>query len=149
MFRPYLGPSSGGTTVCIQQFVPIIIFIWLSVVVVGFEQSNQDNRQSSKKNKYQLLYTYGCTSLWLALIRPKHVEFDEIYTKIKLCRKLVFLCKRTVKKYRVWIHKNHILLVHKFLVLSIFIKSYTVFFTCPLLQLILPFYTVHSFFRYF
>ena len=26
-------------------------------------QSNQDNRQSSKNNnKYQLLYTYGCTS---------------------------------------------------------------------------------------
>ena len=26
-------------------------------------QSNQDNRQSSKKNNnYQLLYTYGCTS---------------------------------------------------------------------------------------
>ena len=32
----------------------------LSVVLVGLEQSNQDNRQSSKKNnKYQLLYTYG------------------------------------------------------------------------------------------
>ena len=34
--------------------------------LVGLElqfHSNQDNRQSSKKNnKYQLLYTYGCTS---------------------------------------------------------------------------------------
>ena len=29
--------------------------------------NNQDNRQSSKKNnKYQLLYTYGCTSWWWA-----------------------------------------------------------------------------------
>ena len=28
-------------------------------------QSNQDNTQSSKKNnKYQFLYTYGCTSWW-------------------------------------------------------------------------------------
>jgi len=26
MFRKYLGPSSGGTTVCIQQFVFIILF---------------------------------------------------------------------------------------------------------------------------
>ena len=26
MFRAYLGPSSGGTTVCIQQLVLIIIF---------------------------------------------------------------------------------------------------------------------------
>jgi len=32
-----------------------------------------------KDNKYQLLYTYGCTSWWWALIRPKHVEIDEIY----------------------------------------------------------------------
>jgi hypothetical protein len=30
-------------------------------------QSNQDNRQSSKKNnKYQLLYVYRCTSWWWA-----------------------------------------------------------------------------------
>ena len=57
-FRAYLGPSVGGTTLCIRQLV-LIIFI----VLVGLEQSNQDNRQSSKKNnKYQLLYTYGCTS---------------------------------------------------------------------------------------
>jgi len=45
MFRLYLGPSSGGTTVCIQQLV-LIIFRGMSVVLVGFE-SNQYNRQSS------------------------------------------------------------------------------------------------------
>jgi hypothetical protein len=62
MFRAYLGQSSGGTTVCIQQLVFIILFRLLSVVVFGLE-SNQDSRHSSKKNnKYQLLYTYGCTS---------------------------------------------------------------------------------------
>jgi hypothetical protein len=55
MFRAYLGPSSGGTTVCIQQLV-LILFKWLSVVLDGLEQ---DNRASSKKNKYQLLYPYG------------------------------------------------------------------------------------------
>jgi len=66
MFRAYLGPSSGGTTVCIQQLVLIIIFRWVSVVRVGF-QPNTDNRQSSNKNyKYQLLYTYSCTSWWWA-----------------------------------------------------------------------------------
>ena len=33
------------------------------LVQVGLFQSDQDNRHSSKKsNKYQLLYTYGCTS---------------------------------------------------------------------------------------
>jgi hypothetical protein len=46
-------------------------------------QSNQDNRQSSKKdNKYQLLYTYSCTSWWWVWIRPKHVEVDEMYWEI-------------------------------------------------------------------
>jgi len=50
MYRAYLGPSSRGTAVCIQQLV-------LSA------KSKQDNRQSSKKNnKYQLLYTYSFTS---------------------------------------------------------------------------------------
>jgi hypothetical protein len=37
MFRAYLGPSTGGTTVCIQQFVLIILVRWLSVVLVGLE----------------------------------------------------------------------------------------------------------------
>jgi hypothetical protein len=35
MFGAYLGPSSGGTTICIQQFVLIILFRLLSVVLVG------------------------------------------------------------------------------------------------------------------
>jgi hypothetical protein len=40
MFRVYLGPSSGGTTMCIQQLVLIIAFRWLSVVLVGFIESS-------------------------------------------------------------------------------------------------------------
>jgi len=41
----------------------VLVGLELSVVLVGF-QSNQDKRESSKKNsKYQLLYTYGCTSV--------------------------------------------------------------------------------------
>jgi len=43
MFRAYLDPSSGGKTVCIQQFVLIILSRWLSVVLVRFFQCNQDN----------------------------------------------------------------------------------------------------------
>jgi hypothetical protein len=62
MFRAYLGPSSGGTTVCVQKLVLIILFRWLSIVLFGL-----DNRQSSKKNnKYQFLYTHGCASWWWA-----------------------------------------------------------------------------------
>jgi len=52
IFWAYLGPSSGGITVFIPQ---LGLIRWLSVVPVGLEQSNRDNRQSSKNNKYQLL----------------------------------------------------------------------------------------------
>jgi len=41
MFRAYLGPSSGGTTVFMQQLVLIILFRWLSVVLVGLKFSIQ------------------------------------------------------------------------------------------------------------
>jgi hypothetical protein len=37
MFQAYLGPSSGGTTECIQQLVLVILFRCLSVVLVGLE----------------------------------------------------------------------------------------------------------------
>jgi len=37
MFRAYLGPSSGGTTIYIQQLVLIILFRRLSVVLVRLE----------------------------------------------------------------------------------------------------------------
>ena len=37
VFRAYLGPSSGGTSVSIQQFVLIILFRLLSVVLIGLE----------------------------------------------------------------------------------------------------------------
>jgi len=39
MFRAYPGPSSEGTTVCIQQLVLIILFRLLSLVLVGLECS--------------------------------------------------------------------------------------------------------------
>ena len=54
MFRPCLGPSSGSTIVCIQQFVHIILFRWLPVVVVGL-------KQFQSINEYFTLYTlsYG------------------------------------------------------------------------------------------
>jgi len=52
MFRAYLGPSSGGTTICTQQLVLIILF-YMIVCCPGWTgiYSNQDNRQSSKNNK--------------------------------------------------------------------------------------------------
>ena len=46
MFRAYLGSSSGGTTVCIQQLVLIILFRRLSAVLVGLELQVQYNQDS-------------------------------------------------------------------------------------------------------
>jgi ABC-type transporter Mla maintaining outer membrane lipid asymmetry ATPase subunit MlaF len=40
MFRAYVGPSSGGKTVCIQQLVLIILFRRLYVVLVGLDWNN-------------------------------------------------------------------------------------------------------------
>jgi len=42
----------------------LFLVYFVNLYMVGLElQSNQDNRQSSKKdNKYQLLYTYGYNS---------------------------------------------------------------------------------------
>jgi hypothetical protein len=37
LFRVYLGPSSGGTTVCIQHWVLVFVFRRLSVVLVELE----------------------------------------------------------------------------------------------------------------
>jgi hypothetical protein len=58
-FGRIYSPSSGGTTVCIQKLVLIVLFRWLCVVL--------EHRLSSKKNKYQLLCIYGCTSWWWAI----------------------------------------------------------------------------------
>jgi len=48
-FWAYLGPSSGGTTVCIQQLVYIILFSCLSVVLVGLELNPTRTKDSYLK----------------------------------------------------------------------------------------------------
>ena len=105
MFRAYLVPSSGGTTVCIQQLVLIIHFCLLS---------NQDNKQSSKKNNWYLLFFPVCcptrttdshlkriisTNCCIHTVVPpddgprytQNMQRLTKYTKNKLCIKLVFL----------------------------------------------------------
>jgi len=77
MFRAYLGPSSRGTTVCIQQLVVIILCRRLSVVLVGIISTNccintvvpPDDGPRYARNMYRLTK----------------------YTKNKLCIKMVFL----------------------------------------------------------
>ena len=72
MFRVYLGPSSGGTTICIQQSVLIILLRRLSVVLVGFQRVHV----VLKHNMYQLLYICNILPDVGLQICPKHVEVD-------------------------------------------------------------------------
>jgi len=45
MFRSYLGPTSGGTTVCIQQ---LVLIVWLSFVLVGLELCSNPTRTKDR-----------------------------------------------------------------------------------------------------
>jgi hypothetical protein len=58
MFRAYLGSSSGGTNVCIQQLVLIVLFRWLSVVLVGLES-----------NPTRYILRISCASYWFFFTR--------------------------------------------------------------------------------
>jgi len=66
MFRAYLGPSSGGTTVCIQQLVLIILFKWLSVVLVELPiQPDTPEIRRSWRNTLRI----SCASSWFFCAR--------------------------------------------------------------------------------
>ena len=88
MFRAYLGPSSGGTTVCMQQLVLIILCCpgWIA------SQFNQDNRKSSKKNNNCVKKNQLDAQLFLSIFHePLHVSgisspinrrYNRMYIKI-------------------------------------------------------------------
>jgi hypothetical protein len=61
MFRAYLGPSSGGTTVFIHS---CYLFFFLHECLLFWFDWNYPIQPAQQKNKYQLLYTYSCTSWW-------------------------------------------------------------------------------------
>ena len=67
MFRAHLGPSSGGTTVCIQHTVFIILFIWLSVVLVHVSGASRPiiRRYNRMYTTYGIYYfLYDCLLCW-------------------------------------------------------------------------------------
>jgi len=79
--------TASGIITPISSWGTIVRTQLLTFVLVGF-QSNQHNRQSSKKNnKYQLLYTYGCTSGDGPRFARNMYRLMK-YTKNKLCIKL-------------------------------------------------------------
>jgi len=88
MFRTYLGPSSGGTTVCIQHLVLIVLFRRLSV--------DQDNRESHLK---RIIITNCCIhTVENPDDGPKYARnMSRLtnYTKNKLCIVLGFIYAMT------------------------------------------------------
>ena len=74
MFWAYLSPSSGDTTVCIQQLVLSILFRWLSVVLVGLELCSNPTRTTDTHLK-RIVSTKFCIHrlylLMMGLDMPK------------------------------------------------------------------------------
>jgi len=103
MFRAYLGPSSRGTTACIQQLVLIFLFRLKTVVLVGFEPT-RTTVSHLKRN----ISTNCCIH---AVVPPDDVPRYARnmyrlakYTKNKLCIKMVYLylstSRCTVNKHK-------------------------------------------------
>jgi len=117
VFRAYLGPSSGGTTVCTQELVLIVIFKWLSVVLEGRISvgnkafcANQDLFKSKllTKNSRLRIYkifvrtvvTYACES-W--------VLKENIKTKLRVFERKVLrkIYGPTKEKHGTWRIKSN------------------------------------------
>jgi len=96
MFRVYLGPSTGGTTLCIQQLVLIILFRWLSVVLVGLEQPTFSSPTMTIDGHLKRIISTNCCIHTVVLLDDgpryaRNMQRLTKYTKNKLCIKLVFL----------------------------------------------------------
>ena len=93
VFRLYLGPSSGGTTVCIQQLVIIILFRFSDDCLFSWLDWNQDNRQSSKN-------TYNS---YLVIEVPDHVYVFYAYR--------LYFADKDIYMIRYFYHKIEIVCV--------------------------------------
>ena len=126
MFRAYLDPSSGGTSICIQELVLILLFRWLSNVLVGLFQFNQDKRRWGWRNILRISRASSCrfcTEWYRDTRSTKHKKYT-----IFLCSRgnLTFHAETNSFNHVLWFHVRlpygkwnikHIKLV--FLVLSI------------------------------
>jgi len=118
MFRPYLGPSSGGTTICIQQLVLIILFRLLSVAVVGMEQSNQDNRRNILR--IICILRISCASSWFFITRG----YMSIRGVTSIICKTHYILWFKIDKMSIPVHVSleslyFIFFIHKFLIKSL------------------------------
>jgi hypothetical protein len=71
------------------------LLFFLDDCLLSWLEPNQDNTQSTKRNKYQLLYAYGCTSLWWVIDTPETCRSWRKILRI-ICIKLGFLYRSNV-----------------------------------------------------
>jgi len=107
IFRAYLGPSSGGTTVCIQQLVLIIFFKMTdSVVLVGLGSNPTRTTDSHLK---RIINTNCIHTVVPPDDGPRYawnMQRLTKYIKNKLCIRLVFLYT-SLARYNRYVTINH------------------------------------------
>ena len=74
MFLAYLGPSSGGTTVYVQQLV-LILFRWLSVVLIVISKCRSTKHNTLNKS-------YANYRLWNDRAMPQAVRCQPLYEDV-------------------------------------------------------------------
>ena len=82
MFRAYLRPSSGCTTVCTQQLVLIILFRWLSAFVVGLEFNSSPTTTTDSHAKEQQVLTVVYIRLYLMMMDLDTPETCRVWRNI-------------------------------------------------------------------
>ena len=114
MFWAFLGPTSGGTTECIQQLVLLIFFRWLSVVIVGLEPGSNPTRTTDSHLK-RIIITNCCICM---VVPPdggpryaRNMYRLTKYTKNKLCIKFVFSLHDFIKMHGQQNIKYNLLLI--------------------------------------
>jgi len=86
MIRSYLGPSSGGTTVCLQQLVLIFVYIQLYLLMMGIDTPETcrslRNILIIKSSSSWFFFTTTVTDYFFANKVPKMLFFcaDYIFT---------------------------------------------------------------------
>jgi hypothetical protein len=113
MFRAYLSPSSGGTSVCIQPLELIILFRRLFVVLVGLES----NPSRTTENHLKIILSTNCCihtdvppddglryarnmySLTKNTKNKLYIKLVFLYKVIELCFKKMILIKVSCWKY--------------------------------------------------
>ena len=106
MFRAYLGPSSGGTTVCVQKLV-LILFSWLSVVLVWYVSGvstahHQEVQPYIYKNWYLLFFLDDCLLSWLDMFRA-YLSPSSSGTTVSVQKLVLIILFRWLLSWMDWI----------------------------------------------